>query len=145
MKIEETEEDAVAELGKFNQVDQASPRFFIEFLDLLDSLPALQDVRSRSAAQMRIQPGASVLDIGCGVGTAALGLADRVGAQGRICGIDISDAMVAEATRRAQGRTNAEFRIGNACDLPYVIAGGTVSKRSVVAVWSQEPGTQRRA
>jgi ubiquinone/menaquinone biosynthesis C-methylase UbiE len=112
----------VSEIAKFNQPDQISTRFFIEFLDLLDRLPPVKEVRRRVADQMRLKPGAHALDIGSGNGTAARGVAYRVGPEGRVCGMDISETMVAEATARAHGRTNLEFRTGHACALPYADA-----------------------
>jgi SAM-dependent methyltransferase len=47
------------------------------------------------------QAGERVLDIGCGCGTTSLMLAERVGAAGRVLGIDISQPMLAVA--REQG------------------------------------------
>ena len=44
-----------------------------------------------------IRAGARVLDIGCGCGASTLAIAERVGAGGRVLGVDISQAMIAEA------------------------------------------------
>jgi SAM-dependent methyltransferase len=71
---------------------------------------------------MRLQPGASVLDVGCGLGTAVGKMADRVGQNGAAHGVDISETMLAEATLRMQGRTNVAFSPGGACALPYADA-----------------------
>lgn len=50
----------------------------------------------------RIQPGAHVLDVGCGTGVAARRAAARAGMSGRVIGIDISPGMI-DAARRANG------------------------------------------
>jgi SAM-dependent methyltransferase len=58
-----------------------------------------------------IEPGHSVLDIGCGSGSTTLDLAARVGPEGRVLGIDISTPMleVADARRQAAGIDNIAF------------------------------------
>jgi SAM-dependent methyltransferase len=45
-------------------------------------------------------PGQAVLEIGCGTGTLLTRLADLVGAQARVCGVDISATMLALARTR---------------------------------------------
>ena len=51
---------------------------------------------------MHLQPGHTVLDVGCGPGTDTLALAGLVGPSGRVVGVDADAAMVAEADRRAE-------------------------------------------
>ncbi|MEE9281954.1 MAG: methyltransferase domain-containing protein [Myxococcota bacterium] len=48
-----------------------------------------------------LRPGETALDVGCGCGQATLQLAERVGPQGRVRGIDISEPMLARARERA--------------------------------------------
>ncbi len=55
------------------------------------------------------RPGERVLDIGCGTGTTTLALAERVGAEGAVTGLDISQPMLALARERAKGRANVKF------------------------------------
>jgi SAM-dependent methyltransferase len=52
------------------------------------------------------QPGETVLDIGCGTGSTALPVADRVGAAGQVTGIDVSAPMLAAARQRLAGHSN---------------------------------------
>ena len=65
-------------------------------------------------------PGSRVLEAGCGVGAQTLTLA-RNSPEARIISVDISEASVAEATRRvdAAGLTNVEFRQGDIFALPF--------------------------
>ena len=62
------------------------------------------------------QPGERILDVGCGNGALALAIADRVGADGGVVGLDISGPMLANARRRAAaiGASNVTFDKGDA-------------------------------
>lgn len=60
------------------------------------------------------RPGEAVLDIGCGTGTTTMALADAVGPDGRVCGIDISEPMLGLAQARAKGRPNVSFALADA-------------------------------
>lgn len=90
------------------------------YLDAAAALVAGPKRRTREL--MRIGPGASVLDVGCGPGTDTLPLAALVGPAGRVAGIDHDAAMVAEADRRAEAAgvgAWTEHRQGDAAALPW--------------------------
>jgi ubiquinone/menaquinone biosynthesis C-methylase UbiE len=63
-----------------------------------------------------VKPGDVVLDVGCGFGDTAIQLAQRVGSQGRVDGIDCCDAFLAYGRRdaAAAGATNVTFIEGDA-------------------------------
>jgi len=68
---------------------------------------------------LEVRPGERVLDIGSGPGLLAYDLAATVGAEGRLCGIDMSEAMVAMARSRCAGQSQASFEVADACTLPF--------------------------
>ena len=92
--------------------------------------PAYLDAAARLVAagkrlsheRMRIFPGATVLDVGCGPGTDPIPLAGLVGGGGFVHGIDRDAEMVAEAERRAADAgvgDRVEHRAGDAYELPW--------------------------
>jgi SAM-dependent methyltransferase len=64
----------------------------------------------------QIQPGQRVLDVACGTGILAREIAPRVGAAGRIVGVDPSPGMIAVAKQLAPA---IEWREGIAESLPF--------------------------
>ena len=71
-----------------------------------DYLKAAADLfrqfKHRTYEYMQIVPGASVLDVGCGPGADTILLAERVGAAGKVVGVDYDREMVARARSVAE-------------------------------------------
>lgn len=65
---------------------------------------------------LRLSPGESVLDVGCGYGTTSIDAAHRVGGTGRVLGIDISPPMIERARQRVRDLAleQASFVVGDA-------------------------------
>jgi SAM-dependent methyltransferase len=70
-------------------------------------------VLARAAAR----PGERVLDVGCGTGSTTAALAQAVGKEGRVLGVDISETLVGAA--RAQNLSNATFAVGDAASYAF--------------------------
>jgi ubiquinone/menaquinone biosynthesis C-methylase UbiE len=73
----------------------------------------LRQLRLRTANLASIQAGEQVLDVGCGTGTLALEVQQRVGATGRVVGIDPGPQQIARARSKAARRNlPIDFQIG---------------------------------
>src|SRR5262245_30380058 len=74
--------------------------------EVLFALPP--GIRAQAVAQLGLQPGDHVLEIGCGTGRNLPLLRQALGAGGRITGVDLSEGMLAQARRtcRRQGWDN---------------------------------------
>jgi len=76
--------------------------------------------RERLLEPARLQPGESVLDVGCGTGSLALAAKRRVGPSGSVHGIDASPEMIARAKHKARkAKGDATFEVGFAEALPF--------------------------
>ena len=64
----------------------------------------LADIGAEILKTAAAKPGEHVLDVGCGCGETSLKLADAVGANGNVTGVDISQPMLARAKSRAGGK-----------------------------------------
>lgn len=64
----------------------------------------------------RVRSGERALDVGCGCGHTSLQLGERVGAGGRVLGVDLSAAMLERARLRAReaGTSHVRFEIADA-------------------------------
>ncbi len=67
-----------------------------------------------------IRPGERVIDIGCGAGIDSLIAAKKVGSDGKVIGIDMTEAMLDKARQACEeaGLKQVEFRYGHAENLP---------------------------
>ena len=64
-------------------------------------------LRASERQQLNLTPGQRLLDVGCGLGDAALRLADDLGNDGEIVGIDVSAEMIAGARSPGRARRGA--------------------------------------
>jgi ubiquinone/menaquinone biosynthesis C-methylase UbiE len=72
-----------------------------------------QTFRHMIVDQAQLHPGETVLDVGCGTGTLAIVAKERVGATGRVSGIDAAPRMIALARRKAaRGGCTLDFQVG---------------------------------
>lgn len=79
----------------------------------------------------RIDPGATVLDLGCGAGTDLLVAAQMAGPEGRVIGVDMTPTMLDRARRSA-----AAMELGNVELIESLIEWTPVDEESVDVVIS---------
>lgn len=86
----------------------------------LTMAPSLRPVAGEVVRRAALQTGERVLDVGCGTGIVARRAAARMGAGGRIAGLDLNEGMLAVArAASATVRPAIEWRQGNAAELPF--------------------------
>jgi ubiquinone/menaquinone biosynthesis C-methylase UbiE len=61
-----------------------------------------QTYRIRAVRALDLRPGDSVVDVACGTGQNFPLIEDAIGPEGRIVGVDLTDAMLAQAQRRIE-------------------------------------------
>jgi len=87
----------------------------------MEKVYATRDVvrRRRLAREaLAAEPGDRVLDVGCGPGFFVAELAEEVGPEGSVVGLDGSPHMLAVAAKRTDGLANIELREADAVSLP---------------------------
>jgi len=108
-----------------------TPRLYDFTVELL-SLGRRRSAFRRLIQASGVQPGHRALDVGCGTGYFARMLADAVGPNGQVVGIDAAPEMIAYATRKARSQPNCRFELGSAEALPFADASFDVVVTSFV-------------
>jgi ubiquinone/menaquinone biosynthesis C-methylase UbiE len=87
--------------------------------------PDVVQQRRATRELLALRPGERVLDIGSGPGFLAAEMAEDVGAEGRVHGVDPSESMLALSQQRtpASGAARLEFQAADALALPFPDAG----------------------
>lgn len=113
--------NATGNVTHFTKVDGApDSSWLVDFMDLANALPEYSAIRRTLATALGNLAGKKVIDVGCGTGDDARLLADMVGPDGWVIGTDLSEAMIAEARRRHEGRVlPVEFRVADLRQLPF--------------------------
>ena len=99
-------------MGAVLEFDEENARRLVA----LYTTPDVVDQRRAIRAALALQPGERVLDIGSGPGFLAAEMAEEVGADGRVHGIDPSHSMLAIAR---SSETPVDYSPGDALALPF--------------------------
>ena len=104
--------------------DSGDPAHLTATMDMVSLCEGIDAGRRRLADRLGLEPGAALLDLGCGPGDETRTLAARVVPGGRAVGLDLSQAMIDVARSRMAGTDlPVEFDVGDAQALPF--ADGT--------------------
>jgi len=104
-------------VGHFTTVDEtADASWFIRFSDTANAIPEYTWIRGSLIEALGPLAGRHILDVGSGPGDDTRELAELVGPTGRVVGMDLSEAMLAEARRRGGA---VEFTKGDVHAMPF--------------------------
>lgn len=105
----------------YSDVDAATdPTSLRDQLDDIAAVDVVAAGKRRSLELLGLEPGAKVLDVGCGNGPELEQLAGMVGSEGRVVGLDRSSTLIADAQARGLSqRGPIELVVGNAEALPF--------------------------
>ncbi len=126
-------------IAGFADVDAtADPSSYVAFLDAFQR--GLAPMIEAGIDLLHLQPGASLLDVGCGHGAVFERVAARIGAAGRITGLDSSRVLLAEARQRCEARSLvAELHEGDAHRLPFIDAVFDATRADRVLIFLDDP------
>ena len=112
-------------LGYRSVDEQPNTSILVTGMDTTAGWPAVRQLRAWERRRLALTDGESLLDVGCGPGHVVIDLSSAVAPTGSALGVDVSDAMVNEARRRAaEAGAAVEFQVADALSLP--VATGTI-------------------
>ena len=108
-----------SDVTSFGRVDeQSDPDYFVRFVDQVNAMDGIAQVEEVATAELGLEPGMRVLELGCGTGEDSRALARIVGPEGEVVGIDASEAMISVARQRSEGTgLPVSFHVGDAMQL----------------------------
>ena len=106
----------------YRSVDaQPNTSILVTGMDTTAGWPAVRQLRAWERQRLALCAGERLLDVGCGPGHVIIDLSSAVSPTGSALGLDVSDAMVMEARRRAAAAgAEVEFQVADALSLPVV-------------------------
>jgi SAM-dependent methyltransferase len=109
-------------------------------MDATAGWEATRRLRAWERDQLRLHGDQRLLDVGCGLGDAALALAEDLGDDGEVVGVDASAEMIAVARSRAGGaRCRVRFAVGDALALGEPDDSFDVARSERTLQWLTDP------
>jgi 2-polyprenyl-3-methyl-5-hydroxy-6-metoxy-1,4-benzoquinol methylase len=100
-----------------NELDAAAIQRIVDRLEYRGQYPPFVRMRETYLEHLRLAPGATILDLGCGTGVVARAIAARPSFHGRVVGVDFSSALLEAGRRFSQEEgvaSRVEFHVGDA-------------------------------
>jgi ubiquinone/menaquinone biosynthesis C-methylase UbiE len=113
--LDEMEQEEAHGLGYERVDDDPNVAVLLATMDTTAGWEATRRLRAWERQQLSLHDGQRLLDVGCGLGDAALALAADLGVEGEVVGVDASAEMIAGARSRARAaRCRTRFVVGDA-------------------------------
>lgn len=129
-------------LGYERVDDDPNASVLLTTMDNTANWAATRRLRSWERTELGLASGQRLLDVGCGLGEAVLALADDVGDDGEVVGVDVSAEMLRVARSRADGaRCRVRFTVGDACSLAEPDDSFDVVRSERTLQWLADPTT----
>ncbi len=127
-------------LGYRRVDDDVDVSVLIETMDTTAGWEATCALRGWERRHLRLAEGERLIDVGCGLGDAALALADDLGTSGQVVGIDIGTTMLSVARERAKAAPcQARFSVGDAVALDEPDRSFDVARSERTLQWLSDP------
>ena len=112
----------------------------IDTMDATAGWEATIALRRWERHHLRLSEGERLLDVGCGLGDAALALADDLGVNGQVVGIDVSHSMLSLARERARAAAcQVRFSVGDALALDEPDRSFDAARSERTLQWLSKP------
>jgi ubiquinone/menaquinone biosynthesis C-methylase UbiE len=125
----------------YEQVDGADNiPFLVATMEATSRWDTIRHLRGWERAHLALRPGDRLLDVGCGLGDAAVALAADLAPGGEVVGIDASAAMLAVARERSVGaRCPVRFAVGDAMALDEPDRSFDAVRSERTLQWTDDP------
>ena len=106
-----TSQNNITEKERIGNIYRRIARFFDLAAKMFDIIFGIWRYRKQAINALNLQPGNTVVDLGCGTGLNFSLLEEAIGSEGKIIGVDLTDTMLAQAQKRVEenGWSNVEL------------------------------------